>query len=154
MKYLKKCLSALRGLFRLEPKGLPLTVDVSETITRYIFDPKHMRADNKPKPRAFDPGPTQKLSMFRIESLSEDDIWEIGRNVGVVSDRTLEGRGDLKAFHVSDQGLTFDVDNNPTRHFNAVNWPSDKDKRKDIQNELAAAAAGFRVKRHKEVYSP
>ena len=68
-----------------------------------------------------------KLSVFQIEGLDENLIWEIGTtHVAEPGNRTLHGRGDITVAAVSETGLGLSPDNEPPRHANIVGWPEEK----------------------------
>jgi len=83
------------------------------------------------------------LSVFRIFQLSENQIWKIGKDVGKQSVRTLYGRGDVKAFVVTENKLQIKPDDNPPKHANILGWPTEKDEQKAIALELAAKASPY-----------
>lgn len=79
--------------------------------------------------------------MFRISSLSDNEIWEIGDSeVSQKRGSPLLGRADISAFHVFDKKLKVIPDNNPPLHANIVGWPEEKSKQKLIAMELAESA--------------
>lgn len=87
------------------------------------------------------PAPNGKTSVFRISSLSENEIWEIGsREVAQKRGIPLLGRADISAFHIMDNNLKLILDNNPPRHANITGWSSEKSEQKLIAMELAENA--------------
>jgi hypothetical protein len=87
------------------------------------------------------PNRNGELSVFRIQELPEEQIWEIGRRyVSEPQGKTLYGRGDVFASIVIENNLTINLDDNPPRHANVVGWPADKSKLKLIALELANQA--------------
>lgn len=109
-------------------------------LTRFIFSSKHLsRTKGLVKAGAFMPR-GGALSVFRTDSLGQDDIWAIGR--GVRPSRTLHARADLSSGTlqaVSDK-LVLELDESPPRHGNIKGWPPDpeKDAQKALALELAA----------------
>lgn len=124
-------------------EGYMRTFDVpvaySETLARYIFSRKYLGPEH-PKAAAFLPPSDMKLSLFRIDGLSESGVWDIGFAVGGESHRHLHGRGDLVASQISAHGLQTDPDNIPERHVNATGWPTDASEQLSIAQELANSA--------------
>ena len=82
-----------------------------------------------------------ELSVFRIQGLLEDDVWETGKiYVSEPQGKTLYARGDVMASVVFNSNLTIVPDDKPPRHANIVDWPVDKDAQKLIALELANQA--------------
>jgi hypothetical protein len=114
-------------------------VERSETLARYIFSRRYLGPVH-PKAAAFMPPPDLKLSVFRIDDLSQVAVWAIGVSVGAESQRHLHGRGDIFASQVLASGLTTEPDNVPERHVSITGWPDDESKRLSIAQELANSA--------------
>jgi hypothetical protein len=68
------------------------------------------------------PPQDKRLSVFRTSGLSENEIWSIGESL---RPRPLLGRADIRAGSVYEVGLSIDVDNDPPRHANIVDWPEE-----------------------------
>ncbi|MCX5999393.1 MAG: hypothetical protein NTU41_07325 [Chloroflexi bacterium] len=124
---------------------LPGTVGPSESLARYLTQRSHYApSTNSVKPQAFEPPPDLRLSVFRIDGLTVDEVWQNGR-VNVVNamspPRTLYGMASIKAAAVRNARLDIDADNTPPRHACIVGWPQDKDKRMLAAQRLAALAS-------------
>lgn len=95
------------------------------------------------KPKAFEPPPDLRLSVFRIDGLTIEEVWENGQ-LNVVNKmsepRNLHGIADIKASAIQDIHLDIDPDNNPPRHASIVGWPDEKSERMLIAQELATRA--------------
>ena len=79
--------------------------------------------------------------MFRTCGLSDAGIWKLGQlHVAGPTNRTLRARADLLASTIRKNHLRLDADDKPARHANIVDWPSDKAKRLQIAQQLAAKA--------------
>ena len=121
------------------------TLSKDEIIARYLTSSKWFsRENNRVKHNAFLPPPSMKLSVFRIDNLSESKIWEIGQKRVVnkiIPPRNLYGRADIKTLNILETGLEIHLDNIPPRHADIVNWPNEKSKRKEIALELAENAS-------------
>lgn len=119
-------------------------VSPEETIGRYIpnkgyFSPKYKTV----KHRAFMPPPDLKLSVFRIDGLKLELIWEIGQKAVVdmmAIPKVLYGIAELKASKFQERDLVIEPDNTPPRHANIIGWPEETARRMSIAQELAAEA--------------
>lgn len=144
MKYLKRFLTILIDYF-LKRGSVPKEIYSRETIARYITSKRwYSRKKNIVKPQAFMPPPNHRLSVFRIDNLSETEIWEIGFNK-VISKmnppRSLHGRANILALNILENNLQIEPDNTPPRHADIVGWPKLKEEQKSIAQELAAKAS-------------
>ncbi len=84
---------------------------------------------------------SNEISVFRIDGLTEDEIWKIWENsVNRTSNRTLYGRAEITTLEVETQDLQVIPDNESNRHANITGWPTEKSKRLQIAQELAAIA--------------
>ena len=123
-------------------------VGQEESLGRYLTQRDHFsRPDNAVRPRAFMPPPSFRLSVFRIDGLSTEAVWDIGQreviNAMPQPSRTLYGMADIKVFKVQEKNLIVDPDNKPVRHANIIGWPEgseNKARRQSIAQELAAEA--------------
>ena len=124
---------------------LPSKVNSSESLARYLTHHNHYSTSKSVvKASAFLPPPTLRLSIFRIDKLTLEEVLEIGR-VNVVSVMPLPrenvyGFANIKASAVYENNLDVDPDNNPPRHADIVGWPQERSERKLIAEELAARA--------------
>ena len=113
-----------------------------EKLTRFIFSRRHFSTEKKiVKYAAFVPPPdSADLSVFRISSLSENEVWVIGRE-NVQGERTLRARADLLAEVVYENHLTVILDPIPHElHANITPFPADKSARDRIARNLALAS--------------
>src|SRR4030042_2853744 len=121
---------------------LPATINSDESLARYLTQSNQYSLSTcSVKPKAFEPPPNLCLSVFRIDGLAIEDVWQIGQEQVInrmVQDRNLYGMADIKAEKVRDLNLSIDADNNPPRHASIVGWPQKKSKQKLITQELAA----------------
>ena len=82
-----------------------------------------------------------EVSVFRVDGLTEDEVWEIWENtVNRSSNRTLHGRAEITALAVETQDLQVVPVDKPHRHANIAGWPNEKSKRLQIAQELAVIA--------------
>ncbi len=126
---------------------LDSAVASQEPLGRYLTGRSYFSPNNNAvKPEAFIPPADLKLSVFRIEGLPLEAIWDIGQkeviNAGLQS-RTLYGIADIKVLKVQERNLIVDPDNKPIRHANIIGWPEgpeNKARRLSIAQQLAADA--------------
>jgi hypothetical protein len=121
--------------------GIGNKVSSLETVTRYLFTEKHYaKTTGREKYPAFLPK-DGKTSIFRIVSLANEQIWNIGNYVAKESSRTLRARGDLVASDVFNESLGIESDTKGHRlHANIVGWPSHQAKIKLLAIKLADKA--------------
>lgn len=122
---------------------LPKVVGREESLGRYLTQSNHFsRKHNSVRPLAFYPPPADlQLSVFRIDGLNKNQLWEIGQScIRNRPQKTLYGVADIKVFKVQTRGLHVAPDNIPVRHANIVGWPEEIARRNSIAQELAADA--------------
>ncbi|MGH9891757.1 MAG: hypothetical protein ACREA0_07210, partial [bacterium] len=92
--------------------------------------------------RAFLPHGDGTTSVFRVNGLTEAQIWEMADEhvAGAPGGRRVLGTGTLVARAVTDVGLLVEPDDDPPRHAAIVGWPDEKDDRKSRAQKLAAVA--------------
>jgi hypothetical protein len=115
----------------------------SELIARYILSKRHFSVDNRiVKYGAYLPAPNGETSVYRITSLSEKEIWDIGSDyVAKPRNQNLYARGDTKAATIRKTGLAVVPEATPhPRHSNIVSWPSKKHEQKLLAVEIANEA--------------
>jgi hypothetical protein len=109
-------------------------------LARYILYSNWVRADQTVRPDAFIPHPYPDLSVTRHDGISEEQIWQFGKQVAHEVQRTLYGRADVKTQTVLDVQLQLEpapTASNPN-HANIVGWPSSKAEQKSRAQKLAA----------------
>lgn len=116
-------------------------VDPNENLSRYLFSRNNYSSTKQiVHYTAFIPPADMRLSVFCVSGLSENAIWEIGKNVGNQSDRKLLGRADITVLPVFDAGLSIDRNDIPFRHANIIGWPDEDSAIKLTAIELAQKA--------------
>ncbi len=123
---------------------LPSIVNSNESLARYLNQKSgYFSTDrNSVLPRAFMPPTNLRLSVFRIDGLKLDEVWEIGQKevIDVLpQSKTLYGMADIKASKVREFALEIEPSNTPPRHADICGWP-EKAKRKSVAQQLAAEA--------------
>ena len=82
-----------------------------------------------------------ELSVFGIDYLSEEQIWNLGaENLSLNINQPIKGRDEILAEFVNKNGLQLVKDNNPPRHANIIGWPQAKHEQKLIAEKLALKA--------------
>lgn len=140
MRFLKSFFLILRELFRKRHSGLETEVGNDESLSHFIFSSTWFSPNTaRVKYNAFMPRQGE-VSVFRIDRLSENQIWTIGRDVVGYGTRNPKARGDIKAAKVRESRLNVLAAEPPPRHANLVGWPSEKSEQKLIAKQLAAGA--------------
>ena len=130
-----------------------MNVSPGETLTRFIRYNSHFSVvTNRVKPDAFLPHKKSiDVSVFRIselndsEELSENEVWEIGREYVQTEERPIKARADLSASVVYENNLEVVPDEPPQRHANITPFPvekspTDRKARRSIATKLANAS--------------
>jgi hypothetical protein len=119
----------------------------TDWLARFIFSRQHYSPQkNAVKYGAFLPVRNSEtsileVSVFRISSIPDDQIWSIGeQEVAQRSGRTLRARADITLSGVQDKELRVDLDDIPLRHANITGWPEERSEQKLIAIELASSA--------------
>ena len=111
-----------------------------EPLSRFLLSDRDI-SHGGVKPAAFLPAPDGTTSVFRIQELSEPEVWRLGdQYVARPRGRRLHGRGDLKHTNVTATGLRVEPDNSPPRHAAIVGWPDEKDAQMSVAQQLASTA--------------
>ena len=111
--------------------------------SRYITSKKHFsKQNNYVKSAAFMPIRNQKLSVFCIDELVEEEIWEIGyNNISIPTSKEIYARANIEAEDILTTILEIDNNNTPLRHTDIIGWPSEKEDQKGIALELSRKSA-------------
>lgn len=130
-----------------------MTVRGSRLLARFAVESKRF-SGSIVKPKLFEPTRELKLSVFRIEQLSCDEICALGMCVvsllQVEKDKKLYGWGEVGESEVCNVGLRVEHDDNPPGHANVVDWPIEPNVRKLVQIKLAKLAKAVILKPPKE----
>ena len=111
-----------------------------EKLARFIFFKSQFSAMNRiVKYGAFiPPSKSEEISVYRISSLSDSEVWEIGREYVETKDRNIKARADLVAARVYENNLEVIPDTQPHElHANITPFPADKRARQNIARKLA-----------------
>lgn len=138
VRFLKRLFAFFRG-WRSE--SLPDSVGDSEQVARYLFSDKLFAASlSRVKHHAFSPSGGE-ASVFRIDNLSELQIWKLGALAGASRRQSPRARADISAAKV--RAARLDVVAAPlthVRHANIVGWPNDREQQRLLAMELATAS--------------
>jgi hypothetical protein len=80
-----------------------------------------------------------KTSVYSIDGLSLDEIWDIGKGVAVSRKRNLRGRGELPSAFIDNEikELSLDRDDSPPGHANIIDWPDEELMQIQLSTKLA-----------------
>ncbi len=110
-------------------------------LARFLFQRGHYAPGKRVvKPGAFLPK-NGHTSVFEIVGLPEQKIRKIGIAAGAAREREPRARGELTRANVRDVGLRFERDDVPLLHGNLVGWPSEDNRRKDLNKDVARRLA-------------
>ena len=111
-------------------------------ISRFLFDSGHVRADKTIKHNAFIPPKNYRLSVFKTDTLTAEQIYQIGAQyVMPLRGKPIKGVAQVNSSHVVAIGLSFDSDGVPhPRHSNIIGWSEDSSKDRVLALRLASEA--------------
>ena len=124
-------------------KRLDMNVPPDEKLARFIFFKSHFSIVNKTvKFKAFiPPSNSVELSVYRISTLSDSEVWAIGRQYVETGDRSLKARADFSADRVYENNLEVIPATQPhERHANITPFPADRRTRDRIARKLALSS--------------
>ena len=129
-----------------------MTIRASKLLARFAVEAGRL-TDLVVKPKLFQPNRALELSVFRIDALTWADIRGLGVNMVRQHKKAqeLHGWGEMSESAVYDAGLRVNHDDEPPRHANIVDWPSDRGEQKQKQIELAQSARAVMLKPPLEV---
>ena len=117
-------------------------LDPIETISRFLLKGQIRAKDGAVHFRAFLPSSKLKLSVFRVQGFSEEQVWAIAAEKVEPTRGLVVGRGNLSVSQIVDKKLRVEPDAIPTsKHADIVEWPEDKTLRSTIAMQLAALAS-------------
>jgi hypothetical protein len=118
---------------------LPRAVDAREPLTRFIFSSEHFaQTKGLVKPKAFLPDGNGETSVFRVSSLRQEEVWEIGNKI---RSEKAKARGSIVTNVV--RGVGLQVNSAPEehpRHAIIAGWPREKDGKLMLAVELSKKA--------------
>lgn len=120
-----------------------MNVPLYEKLTWFISSKSGFSIQNKAVSyRAFIPPKRnpQELSVYRISTLTENKVWEIGKEY-VQGENEIKARADFLAQVVYENNLIVIADTQVHElHANIIHLPIDKEDRDEILRELALAS--------------
>ena len=118
-----------------------MDVPRGEKLTRFLYSGEFSTNNQEVKYRGFIPQKRspEHISVYRISSLTESEVWAIGREY-VQKQKTIRARADFFSDVVYDQdNLKVVSDPDPhERHANITPIPTDREDRDEILRELAS----------------
>lgn len=125
--------------------SLPIThVNPSENLSRFLFsDSLFSRTANRVKYAAFKPPRNYplELSVYRVNGLTEQDIWGLAAQQVETKERKTKARADLLCQDVLDVPLEVRPDPMPhCRHANITGWKEEDLENLDFAVRLASIA--------------
>ncbi|MDJ0730044.1 MAG: hypothetical protein QNJ33_08630 [Crocosphaera sp.] len=124
----------------LDPSNIP-PVEDTEILTRYVLQSRHFRNDKTARPELFIPHPRQDLSVTRHRDATENELWQVGKNVAQKREKNLYGRFDIQTKDCKINPLSVEakpLDDNPN-HADITGWPSSKQDQKELALKIAAS---------------
>jgi hypothetical protein len=111
-------------------------------ISRFLFDKKQVRDNKTIRHTAFIPPQNFRLSVYKTDSLSSAEIFEIGSlYVEPARGRVANGVAQITSEHVASVELSIDNDGDPhPRHSNIVGWFGDSVRDRELAVKLASEA--------------
>jgi hypothetical protein len=123
------------SVFRQQLDGDPA---ISEPTARYLRQNGHYTASTgRVKPRAFHPPADRHVSVFRVQGLSQDRIWNLADRFVV---NGVQARAELFVGEIRNVGLRVERDEPPPRHANITAWSIEKSECLLQAQELASLA--------------
>ena len=114
-------------------------IDSSEIISRFAYESGYYRRDGTARTKAFEPDRDNEVSVFRIDDLSDAELWALGDEAGSTRAKAAQASIWLSAQAVSVVALRLDIAEPPPRHAAIRGWPEDH-LRMQAQQALASAA--------------
>lgn len=132
----------------MDPNQIPPVAD-DELLARFITQGNQFRStDQTVKPDLFIPFRLTELSVTRHREATDDELWQLGRDVTALRQRTLYGRSDVRATEcaigplavVPDPILPPNQPYNPN-HANIACFPAAKEDQKALAIQIAHKAS-------------
>lgn len=127
--------------------GLISALDSNESLARCLHQRNHFKVEtHSVTPKAFEPPPNLRLSVFRVYGLNICEVWTyLQTNVidKMPQRHSLYGIANITVSVIQTTGLRVDPDNTPPRHASIIGWPEgdeNKSKRVLLSQELASKA--------------
>jgi len=117
--------------------------DPAELIGRHITQKSYFRpSDGTVKHNAFMPNKNGETSVYRINGLTNQEIWAIGdRFVGAVIGKPILGHAEILADSILSKNLSIISKPKPhPLHADIMNWPESPSEKKSLAQKLAAGA--------------
>ena len=137
--------------WRHSPADELLEAEDDQVVARFVLSSRLRWKEGgfKSKPAAFlprtSPGGRLETSVFRVNGLGPEGIWDLARKHVVPAGRRVHGRADIATSVLESTAppLSVEIDNVPPRHGNLVNWPPEPDDQLAVAQELAERAVHY-----------
>lgn len=118
-------------------------LDPSEIVSRFLLKDQIRRSDATVRHGAFLPSESHlKISVFRLSSLSDQEIWALAAEKVEPTRGPVIGRGNLSVTQIVENKLKVTPDAIPnSKHADIVEWPEERSLRATIAMALAALAS-------------
>ncbi|MCE2441242.1 MAG: hypothetical protein J4F39_17695 [Candidatus Latescibacteria bacterium] len=117
-----------------------MDVSPGEKLARFIFYNRQFSVMNRVvKFGAFiPPSNSDQISVYRISTLADGEVWAIGREYVETEKRRIKARADFLAQQVYENDLNVIPDTQPHElHANITPFPANKSERQSIARKLA-----------------
>lgn len=118
---------------------MPPVVRGDEIIARFIFSSRHfVIGTGRVKYGAYQPARNGEASVYRVNQLSMNEVWEIGKEYVESEQRKIRACAKTIATNITRHDLKITPDTKVhIRHANIVAWPQEKDEIKMLAIEIA-----------------
>lgn len=118
-------------------------LDPSEIVSRFLLEGQIRKSDTTVRHEAFLPSESNlKISVFRLSSLSDQQIWAVAAEKVEPTRGPVIGRGNLSVDQIVENKLKVRPDAIPnSNHADIVEWPDERSLRATIAKALAALAS-------------
>lgn len=117
----------------------PDVIDDEEQISRFACEKSYFRpSDLSAKEKAFAVDKDGEVSVFRIDDLTEAQLWALGDDAVRARSKPAIASLEFAAARVRELGLSLVIAEPPVRHAAIQDWPIE-DQRLELQQRLADA---------------
>jgi hypothetical protein len=114
-------------------------------LASFLTHSRQLYANGNAKLNLFLPRDGKRLSVFRIEGLTEVEVQRLGETH--LKSPAPFGHADSLGATILDIGLGFDPDNTPERHAHIVGWPETKHEQRQLALRISSLAVVIKYPR-------